>query len=215
MIRKVLEVLVVNILEVLVVNILEVMVVNILEVLVVNILEVLVVNILEVLVVNILEVLVVNILEVLVVNIFEVLVVKCFGVCEWISQISPHLCVPCIYDDIISLSGATSSPSNVKVTAESSSSIRVEWGPIQPCRDRNGNINNYNIKYQPVGGSGSVKNEIVSGVGSAGGQVLLDRLTSFTNYSIQVAAVNNQSIVGTFSTAVTGHTCEHCIDYTV
>ena len=124
--------------------------------------------------------------------------------------------MPCIYDDIISLSGATSPPSNVTVTAVNSSSIRVEWGPIQSCRDRNGNINNYNIKYQPVGGSsGSVKNEIVSGVGSAGGQVLLDGLTPFTDYTVQVAAVNNQSTVGAFSTAVTGQICEHCIDYTV
>ena len=139
-----------------------------------------------------------------------------FGGCEWISQISLHPCVPCIYDDIISLSGATSPPSDVTVTAESSSSIRVKWGPIEPCRDRNGNINNYNITYQPVGGgSGSVNTEIVSGVGSAGGQVLLDRLTPFTDYSIQVAAVNNQSTVGAFSTAVTGQICEHCIDYTV
>ena len=132
-----------------------------------------------------------------------------------ISDLPPPLCA-FIYDDIISLSGATSPPSDVTVTAESSSSILVKWGPIQSCRDRNGNINNYNIKYQPVGGSsGSGKNEIVSGVGSAGGQVLLDRLTPFTNYSIQVAAVNNQSTVGTFSTAVTGQTCEYCIDYTV
>ena len=124
--------------------------------------------------------------------------------------------MPCIYDDIISLSGATSPPSNVTVTAVNSSSIRVEWGPIQSCRDRNGNITNYNIKYQPVGGSsGSVKTEVVSGVGSAGGQVLLDGLTLFTDYTIQVAAVNNQSTVGAFSTAVTGQTCEHCIDYTV
>ena len=123
--------------------------------------------------------------------------------------------MPCIYDDIISLSGATSPPSNVTVTAESSSSIRVKWGPIEPCRDRNGNINNYNIKYQPVDGSGSVKNEIVSGVGSADGEVLLDGLAPFTDYSIQVAAVNNQGTVGTFSTAVTGQICEHCIDYTV
>ena len=131
-----------------------------------------------------------------------------------IPDLPPPLCA-FIYDDIISLSGATSPPSNVTVTAVNSSSILVIWGPIQSCRDRNGNIKNYNIKYQPVDGSGSVKNEIVSGMGSAGGQVLLDGLTPFTDYSIQVAAVNNQSTVGVFSTAVTGQICEHCIDYTV
>ena len=48
-----------------------------------------------------------------------------------------------------------------------------------------------------------METEVVSGVGSAGGQVLLERLTPFTDYSIQVAAVNNQSDVGVFSAAQT------------
>ena len=104
------------------------------------------------------------------------------------------------------LSGAAAPPSDVEVTVQSSKSILVQWGPIENCRDRNGNIVGYHIRYQASGGS--VETEVVSGVGSAGGQVLLEGLTPFTDYSIQVAAVNNQSDVGVFSAVIPAQTCE-------
>ena len=90
----------------------------------------------------------------------------------------------------------------------------MKWGPVEPCKNRSGNIVNYQIKYQPTNGSSSsVKN--ISGVGSVGGQLLLEGLTSITDYSIQVAAVNNLSNVGVFSDALTVRTREYCIEYTV
>ena len=52
-----------------------------------------------------------------------------------------------------------------------------------------------------------METEVVSGVGSTGGQVVLEGLTQFTNYSIQVAAVNNQSDVGVFSAVISSKTC--------
>ena len=102
--------------------------------------------------------------------------------------------------------GATAPPSSVHATAQSAMSILVQWGPIEPCKERNGNITGYHVRYQASGGS--VETEVASGVGSAGGQVLLEGLTPFTNYSIQVAAVNNQSDVGVFSEHVVLQTGE-------
>ena len=110
------------------------------------------------------------------------------------------------YCNINLLPGAAAPPSDVEVTVQSSRSILVQWGPIEECRDRNGNIVGYHVRYQASGGS--VETEVVSGVGSAGGQVLLEGLTPFTNYSIQVAAVNNQSDVGVFSAVVSAQACE-------
>ena len=103
------------------------------------------------------------------------------------------------------MSGAAASPSDVEVTVQSSKSILVQWGRIEDCRDRNGNIVGYHVRYQASGGS--VETEVVSGVGSAGGQVVLEGLTTFTDYSIQVAVVNNQSDVGVFSAVVSAQTC--------
>ena len=53
-----------------------------------------------------------------------------------------------------------------------------------------------------------MQTEVVFGVGSAGGQVLLKGLTPITDYSIQVAAVNNQSDVGVFNEPIYLQTCE-------
>ena len=100
-----------------------------------------------------------------------------------------------------SLAGAATPPTDVKVTVQSFNSILVQWGPIKQCRDRNGNITGFHVRYQTS--NGSVEIEVVSGVGHMGGEVLLEGLTSFTDYFIQVAAVNNQSDVGVFSTAMT------------
>ena len=103
------------------------------------------------------------------------------------------------------MSGAAAPPSDVEVKVQSSKSILVQWGPIEDCGDRNGNIVGYNVRYQSSGSS--LETEVVSGVGSAGGQVLLEGFTPFTDYSIQVATVNNQSDVGVFSAVISSKTC--------
>ena len=105
------------------------------------------------------------------------------------------------------LSGATTPPTNVRVVTESSRHISVEWDPIEHCKDWNGNIVGYRVRYQTSGGS--VETKVVSGVAIAGGYIiLLDGLTPSTDYFIQVAAVNEQSDVGVFSEVVSAKTCE-------
>ena len=104
------------------------------------------------------------------------------------------------------MSDASSPPTNVRIVIENSTSISVEWDRIEHCKDWNGNIVGYHVRYQASGGS--VETEVISGVGSAGGQVLLNVLIPFIDYLIQVAAVNNQDDVGVFSEVVSAKTCE-------
>ena len=72
----------------------------------------------------------------------------------------------------------------------------------------NGNIVGYNVTYQ-TSFRGGMESVFVPGTWNMDGhQVTLNELTPFTTYSIQVAAVNNQSDVGVFSAPETGQTNE-------
>ena len=95
----------------------------------------------------------------------------------------------------------------VQATAESSTSITVEWDRIARCRDINGLIVSYAVRYQSLPGGGE-ETAMVPGVWNMGGETTLTGLTPFTNYSIEVAAVNNQSDVGEFSEPVITQTSE-------
>ena len=95
----------------------------------------------------------------------------------------------------------------VDVTAEGPTFILVKWDPIPHCQDINGNIVGYRVRYLALHG-GQVQMILVPGTWNVGGQVILSGLTPFTEYSIQVAAVNNQSDVGVYSDPVTGQTHE-------
>ena len=86
-------------------------------------------------------------------------------------------------------------PTSVSVT---SSSITVQWGPVD-CIDRNGDITGYSVRYGEVG-SGSTQTMPVSGGTST--EAAMAGLTSSTEYSIQVAAVNSTGI-GPYSDAIT------------
>ena len=68
-------------------------------------------------------------------------------------------------------------PTSVSVSEVTSSSITVQWGPVD-CADRNGDITGYSVQY------GS---ETVSG-DSSGGMYVISGLMPSTTYSIQVAA---------------------------
>ena len=83
----------------------------------------------------------------------------------------------------------------------------MQWDPIPRCQDINGNIIGYNISYLALP-DGPTETELVPGTWNVGGQVILSGLTPFTEYSIQVAAVNNQSDVGVYSDPVTRQTHE-------
>ena len=104
----------------------------------------------------------------------------------------------------------------VQATAENSTSITVEWDHIARCRNINGLIVRYAVRYQSLSG-GREETAMVPGVWNMGGEATLTGLTPFTNYSIEVAAVNNQSDVGEFSEPVITRTnedsesCDECM----
>ena len=77
--------------------------------------------------------------------------------------------------------------------------ITVQWSGPDPCRHSNGFIVFYRVQYieEP---SGMVQSKDEDGVWNAVNAVThLTGLTPFTNYSIQVAAVNVEGDVGVYS----------------
>ena len=84
------------------------------------------------------------------------------------------------------MSGAapSDSPTSVRVSGRSSSSITAQWGPVD-CIHRNGDITGYSVQYGEVG-SGSTQTMTVSGGSST--EATISGLISSTTYSIQVAA---------------------------
>ena len=101
--------------------------------------------------------------------------------------------------------GAAVAPNSVRATAESSTLISVEWNGLTPCRLVNGLIVKYTVQY--TAGSTRMVEE-VTGDWTVGGETSLSGLTPFTNYSIQVAAENDQGHVGVYSGPVTVETRE-------
>ena len=86
-------------------------------------------------------------------------------------------------------------------TVMDSTTISVQWDEV-PCLQQNSIITGYTVRYEPASG-GEPSNEPITGT---------DRMTSltdllpFTDYSIEVAAVNSNNDMGPFSTAVMEHT---------
>ena len=78
-------------------------------------------------------------------------------------------------------------PTSVSVSEVTSSSITVQWGPVD-CIHRNGDIISYSVQYGEVG-SGSTQTIPVSG-GSAT-EATISSLMLSTTYSVQVAAMNS------------------------
>ena len=90
--------------------------------------------------------------------------------------------------------GAAIPPANVMVTVENSFSITVQWNtPSNPCRAMNGLITSYSIRYtiQPNG--------IPQTLLQSDGLEITLTVTPFTEYSIEVAAVNENDDVGVYS----------------
>ena len=79
-------------------------------------------------------------------------------------------------------------PTSVSVSALSSTSIHVQWGPV-PCIDQNGDITGYSVRY------GS-ETQFVAGDSVT--EVTISNLTPSTTYNVRVAAVNDAS-TGAFS----------------
>ena len=112
--------------------------------------------------------------------------------------------------------GASVSPRNVRVTVVSSTVISVQWDGLSPCTQVNGLIVEYRVQYTAES-SGVVQSVDQTGKWNVtGAEASLTGLTPYTNYSIQVAAVNEQGDMGRYSDPITVQTGEdgkerHCI----
>ena len=93
---------------------------------------------------------------------------------------------------------AAVAPRNVTVIALDSTVITVSWKGLTPCRLVNGHIVEYRVEYKTQS-CGVMGSKDVSGNWSSGGETDLTGLTPSTNYSIAVAAVNEQGTVGLYS----------------
>ena len=89
--------------------------------------------------------------------------------------------------------GAGLPPGGIMVTVEDPRKISVQWTRVSLCRARNGLITGYSIRYtaQPDGMAQTNQTE--------GLEITPTGLTPFTNYSIEVAAVNEEGDVGVYS----------------
>ena len=109
--------------------------------------------------------------------------------------------------------GATAAPRNVAAIVINSTAITVQWDHLYRCRDANGNITMYRVQFQGqpretlcrnIDANVSIE---VSRRNNTSGQTTVT-VTPFIDYSIQVAAVNEEGDVGVYSSAVTRTTPE-------
>ena len=88
------------------------------------------------------------------------------------------------------LAAPSAPPTDVVVRVESSTSITVQWGPVE-CRHQNGEITGYWVRYGEEGSSEEARSvQMVSG-DSSGGMTTVSGLTKETVYTVQVAAVTS------------------------
>ena len=99
-------------------------------------------------------------------------------------------------------------PRNVTAKVVSSTVISVQWDGLTPCSQVNGLIVDYRVQYTAES-SGVVQSIDVTGEWNVmKAQTSLTGLAPYTNYSIQVAAVNVQGDVGLFSDPIITQTQE-------
>ena len=104
--------------------------------------------------------------------------------------------------------GATVPPSNVTTRVVSSTIISVQWDGLTPCTQVNGLIVNYSVQYK-ADSSGVIDTLVYAGKWNVkGAGALLTELVPFTNYTIRIAAVNEQGDVGPYSDSKTEQTEE-------
>ena len=106
------------------------------------------------------------------------------------------------------LIGAIVSPRNVRAMVVSSTVISVQWDGLSPCSQVNGLIVEYRVQYTA---ESSVVLQSIDQTGEwnvTGAEASLTGLTPYTNYSIQVAAVNEHGNIGPYSDPINGRTAE-------
>ena len=80
-----------------------------------------------------------------------------------------------------------------------SATILVQWNEV-PCLDQNSVITGYTVRYEFGDQSSTLSITVTDRMAS------LTSLQPFTNYSIQVSAVNSNDDMGPLSTPITEHT---------
>ncbi|CAI8022098.1 Receptor-type tyrosine-protein phosphatase F [Geodia barretti] len=102
--------------------------------------------------------------------------------------------------------GSAAVTGRVTVGSLSSTVISVQWSGLSPCRLVNGVIVRYRVQYRAKSSGVVAGSKEVAGNWSSGAETELSGLTPSTNYSIAVAAVNEQGDVGVYSHPVTVRT---------
>ena len=93
-------------------------------------------------------------------------------------------------------------------TVVNSTVITVQWDGLDPCRHVNGLIVLYRVQYTEVA-SGVVQSKDMAGEWDVMNvETSLTGLTPFTDYSIEVAAVNVEDEVGVYSDPLVRRTNE-------
>ena len=98
---------------------------------------------------------------------------------------------------ILTLLDPNAAPQTVTASATGPTIVFVSWERVD-CIDRNSEISGYTVRYGPVGGT--AVNTSVSGTNHRAYTAV--GLTSSTNYSVEVAAVNSDGGVGPFSSPI-------------
>ena len=78
----------------------------------------------------------------------------------------------------------SASPSEVSADGMSTT-ITVQWGPVEPCTDQNGAITSYSVRYRETE-SGSEQT-----VSTPERDIMISGVSTSRNYSVEVAAVNS------------------------
>ena len=108
----------------------------------------------------------------------------------------------------VSSPAPTGAPEGLNSIAVGRRSLNVEWGTV-PCPHQRGPIIEYRLHY-----TNGISEEEEVLLGEESRQHVLTGLTPFTNYSVQVAAVNDGG-TGPYSTPLTVETLQdgECIVY--
>ena len=97
----------------------------------------------------------------------------------------------CCHNGILKIiSIAPSAALKVSWTFATSYSITLQWETI-PCEHRNGDITGYSIKYRAMRSLNDQSETLISIIRVSVTQATISNLTLSTNYTIQIAAVNN------------------------
>ena len=108
------------------------------------------------------------------------------------------------FSNFISL--APSAAPRVSWTFATSYSITLQWETV-PCEHRNGDITGYSVRYEEMGSLDNASETLINITGASVTEATISNLNFSTNYSIQVAAVNNAG-TGMFSNAIIIKTVE-------